>query len=112
MINKEKADQFLQTGKGKGKKQAKKELAATSTKERMNLPSRRMQIFRLSFTNLVTSFLKSCEIWQLNRHQSKKDLDALDQWWDEQGAKSDRDRHELFASAFETYLMEGKGTNG
>lgn len=38
----------------------------------------------------------------------KRDIDALDAWWESQGAKDDRERHEMFASGFETYLMEGK----
>ena len=38
----------------------------------------------------------------------RSDLDMLEKWAQDQGAKSDRDIHEMFASGFETYTMEGK----
>jgi hypothetical protein len=36
------------------------------------------------------------------------DLAAAETWFRSQGAKDERTRHELFASGFETYLMEGR----
>lgn len=36
------------------------------------------------------------------------DLQSIERWAATQGAKTDRDLHEMFASGFETYLMEGK----
>lgn len=36
------------------------------------------------------------------------DLQTLDAWWASQKATDDRKKHELFASGFESYLMEGK----
>lgn len=38
----------------------------------------------------------------------RSDLSILEAWAKEQGAKTDRDIHERFASGFETYLAEGK----
>ncbi|PHS70696.1 MAG: hypothetical protein COB23_03215 [Methylophaga sp.] len=38
----------------------------------------------------------------------KSDLDVINNWARETGAKTDRDIHERFASGFESYLMEGK----
>lgn len=37
-----------------------------------------------------------------------EDLKSIERWAATQGAKTDRDVHEMFASGFESYLMEGK----